>query len=79
MLLYVLYILVHVLVIQQQYVEYNHEYQLVLFLTFPYCIKTPKMLHKYVPYVICCYMVYTRLRVILVAEICYITFLLYVF
>ena len=35
-LLCVLYIPVHVLVKQQQFVQYNYGYQLVLFLTFPY-------------------------------------------
>ena len=36
-LLCVLYVPVHVLVIQQQYVQYSYGYQLVLLLTFPYC------------------------------------------
>ena len=37
-------------------------------------------MHKYilVPYFIFCYMVYTRLRVILVAGLLYVPFLLYV-
>ena len=41
-LLFVLYIRVHVLVIQQHYVYYNYEYQLVLFLTLPYYIVKPR-------------------------------------
>ena len=77
-LLFVLYIPVHALVIQQQYVKYNFEYQVVLFLTFPCYSKTPKILRKYIPYLMFCYMVYTRLRVILVAGLRYVPFLLYV-
>ena len=44
----VLYIRVHVPVIQQQYVSHKYEYQLVLFLTCPYYSKTPKILRKYI-------------------------------
>ena len=67
---------VHVLVMQQHYVLYNHEYELVLFLTLPYYSKTPKILGKYRPYFIFYYMVYTRLRVTMVAVLRYVSSLL---
>ena len=41
-LLCALYMPGHVLVIQQQYISYNYEYQLALFLTFPYTVKPRK-------------------------------------
>ena len=47
-LLCVLYISVHVLVMQQQCVEYNFEYQVVLFLTFPYWSTTRKIFRTYI-------------------------------
>ena len=59
---WVLYIRVHVPVIQQQYVSNKYEHQLVLFFTCPYCRKTPKILGKYISifYVLLqCDMVYT--------------------
>ena len=80
-LLCVLYIPLHVLVIQpRQYVWYNYQYQLVFFLTFPYYkySTTPKILCTYIPCYIFCYMVYTRLRVMLVAGLRYVPFFLYV-
>ena len=57
---------------------YNYEYQLAIFLRFPFFSKTPKILRQYIPYYILRYMVHTRLRVILVAGLCYVPFLLYV-
>ena len=52
---------VHV-VIQQEYVEYtgSYEYQLVLFLTFLYYRKPPKILLKYIPYFIVSYQVHSK-------------------
>ena len=47
-LLCMLYIPVHALVIQQQFVKYNYEHQLVLFLTFPYYRNPPKIVRKYI-------------------------------
>ena len=62
MLLCVLYILVHVPVIQQQYVSHECQYRLVLFFTCPCCSKTPKTLRKSIPHTLSItfvYMVYT--------------------
>ena len=61
-------------------VYYNCEYQLVIFLTFPYyCSITPKIFRKYIHTIFSfCYMVYTRLRVIVVAGLRYVPCLLYV-
>ena len=72
------YIALQFLVIQQQYVWYNYECQLVLFLMFPYYSKTPKILYKYVTILYWYDMVYTQLRVILVAGLRYVPFLLHV-
>ena len=51
--------------------------QLIFFLTFPYYSKIRKIVRKYILYYVYCYMVYTRLRVILVAALCYVPFFLY--
>ena len=65
-----LYIRVHVIVVQQQHVSHKYEHQLVLFLTCPYYSKTTKILREHIHhtwYFIFYYMVYAGLRMILAA------------
>ena len=50
--LWVLYIPAHVHMIQRQYVKYDYDHQLVLFLTYPYCSETPKLLRKYIYHIL---------------------------